>query len=270
MIRVATDADREAIYRLRHRVYAEELGQHAVNAQEKLTDSLDSFNTYIVGEVGGEIAGFISITPPQGPSYSIDKYFQRDDVPLSFDDGLYELRLLTVVARHRQGPLAGLLMREAFRWVRDHGGRWIVIIGRRELVDLYRKVGMKPLGKSVRSGAVTFDLMAAAVEDLDAVDHSFAALSARLNRMIETKPGLPKSNGLAESAPAAATPCDHGARRSSRPLATSLTAWIQMTGSSTRTCWTPGLIRLLKCSPPSSTMCRGCSKPLRPRGARGS
>jgi histidinol-phosphate/aromatic aminotransferase/cobyric acid decarboxylase-like protein len=203
-IRVATDADREVIYRLRHDVYARELGQHAINAQGRLTDALDSFNTYIVGEVGGQIAGFISITPPQGPGYSIDKYFRRADLPLSFDDGLYELRLLTVVPRHRQGPLAGLLMREAFRWVRDHGGRWIVIIGRRELVDLYRRVGMKPLGKSVQSGSVTFDLMAATVEDVDEATRQLADLSARLDRVIEGKT-LSKAP---QSTPAGA--CDHG------------------------------------------------------------
>ncbi len=89
VVRVATEADREVIYRLRHDVYAQELGQHAINVDRRLTDALDSFNTYIVGEVGGEIAGFISITPPGGPGYSIDKYFRRDDLPLSFDDGLY-------------------------------------------------------------------------------------------------------------------------------------------------------------------------------------
>src|SRR5436190_10192677 len=125
-IRVATDVDREVVYGLRHDVYAEELGQHAINAQRRLTDALDTFNTYIVGEVGGQIGGVIRITPPRGPGYSIDKYFRRDDLPLSFDDGLDELRLVTVVSKHRQGPLAGLLMREAFRWVRDHGGRFIV------------------------------------------------------------------------------------------------------------------------------------------------
>src|ERR1051325_5774393 len=203
-IRVATDADREVVYRLRHDVYAEELGQHAINAQGRLTDALDSFNTYIVGEVNGEICGFISITPPRGPSYSIDKYFRRDDLPLEFDDGLYELRLLTVVARHRPAPLAGLLMREAFRWVRDHGGRWLVIIGRRELVDLYRRVGLKPLGKSVQSGAVTFDLMAAPLEAVDEALQPLSSLSRWLDRLVEGKPRR------RTAAPQAAAPCDHG------------------------------------------------------------
>jgi histidinol-phosphate/aromatic aminotransferase/cobyric acid decarboxylase-like protein/GNAT superfamily N-acetyltransferase len=196
------------IYRLRHDVYAQELGQHAINAQGRLTDALDSFNTYVVGEVGGEIAGFISITPPRGTGYSIDKYFRRDDLPLSFDDGLYELRLLTVVSSHRQGPLAGILMREAYQWVRDHGGRWIVAIGRRELVDLYRRVGLKPLGKSVQAGLVTFDLMAATVDEVGDALRPLAEMIARFDRIIETKHRRGNRTTTVDVTPA--TPCDHG------------------------------------------------------------
>ncbi|MDA1230402.1 MAG: hypothetical protein O2856_06480 [Planctomycetota bacterium] len=40
-IRVATSSDRQQIARLRHEVYARELGQYPVNDQQELTDSLD-------------------------------------------------------------------------------------------------------------------------------------------------------------------------------------------------------------------------------------
>jgi histidinol-phosphate/aromatic aminotransferase/cobyric acid decarboxylase-like protein len=205
-IRVATDEDREVIYRLRHDVYARELGQYAVNEQGRLTDSLDAFNTYIVGEVGGKICGFVSVTPPRGPAYSIDKYFKRAELPLSFDEGLYEIRLLTVVSKQRQGPLAGLMMLEALRWVRDHGGRHIVAIGRREVVEMYKRVGLRPLGQSVQAGAVTYDLMAGAVSDVDEALHSLSSLSRWLYRQVEGKPRPFPSPSIVEPAPA----CDHG------------------------------------------------------------
>ena len=41
-IAVATDEDRSALYRLRHQVYASELGQHPENSDGTLTDPLDS------------------------------------------------------------------------------------------------------------------------------------------------------------------------------------------------------------------------------------
>src|SRR5206468_927105 len=55
---LATEKDRETIYRLRHDVYARELAQHGENGEGRLCDALDDFNTYIVAKVGGEIVGF--------------------------------------------------------------------------------------------------------------------------------------------------------------------------------------------------------------------
>src|SRR5215471_9025286 len=72
---VATDADREEIYRARHEVYARELGQHPVTPAGALRDSLDDSNLYLVAKAGAGLAGFVSITPPGQERYSIDKYF---------------------------------------------------------------------------------------------------------------------------------------------------------------------------------------------------
>src|SRR5438105_15728290 len=138
-IRLATEQDREAIYRLRHRVYAEELRQHTPNAQGRLTDALDAFNLYLVAAVAEAVAGFVSITPP-GRTYSIDKYLKRDELPFPCGEDLYEVRLLTVLPAFRHsvggGELSGLLIYAAFRWVEAQGGRRIVAIGRREVLGL--------------------------------------------------------------------------------------------------------------------------------------
>ena len=48
VLRLATATDREEIYRLRHAIYARELGQHAANADGRLSDALDEFNVYLV------------------------------------------------------------------------------------------------------------------------------------------------------------------------------------------------------------------------------
>lgn len=176
----ATDAEREEIYRLRHEVYARELGQHGQTAAGRLIDSLDAGNIYLIAKLGGEVAGFISITPPNLGHYSIDKYFGRETLPFSVDEGLYEIRLLTVIKAHRGRELATLLMYAAFRWVESHGGEHVAAIGRREILDLYLKVGLQPAGKSTRSGLVTFDLLHASVPDLRMSIGQFSGLLARL------------------------------------------------------------------------------------------
>src|SRR5438552_2498095 len=205
---VATETDREVIYRLRHEVYARELGQHAASPAGQLRDALDDWNIYLVARIGGQIAGFISLTPPpsvqegsaelqfgarlctsavatasdhsSGFHYSIDKYVSRDALPFRFDDGLYEIRLLTVVKPHRGREVATLLMYAAFRWVEAHGGTRIVAIGRREVVDMYVRSGLKPVGMSVQAGAVTYDVLQATTEALRERMKNFGGLLERL------------------------------------------------------------------------------------------
>ena len=179
-ISLATESDREAIYRQRHAVYARELGQHAENSAGALRDALDGWNTYLVAKTGGQLAGFISITPPGQPSYSLDKYLPREALPFSFDDRLYEIRLLTVLKPHRGGELATLLMYAAFRWVEAHGGTRLMAIGRREVVELYLKGGLEPTGHTIQSGAVTFDVLHAATSTVRERMNSFARLLERL------------------------------------------------------------------------------------------
>src|SRR2546423_1754888 len=79
LLSLATEADREEIYRLRHEVYSRELGQHAATPAGSLRDALDDWNIFLVAKIGDQIAGFISITPPCAGKpipefhYSIDK-----------------------------------------------------------------------------------------------------------------------------------------------------------------------------------------------------
>jgi histidinol-phosphate/aromatic aminotransferase/cobyric acid decarboxylase-like protein len=179
---LATDQDRQTIYQLRHEVYARELRQYPENSLGELRDSLDAFNFYITASLGGEIVGFVSITPPNGASYSIDKYFSRAELPFPFDDKLYEVRILTVTKPYRGQQAANLLMYAALRWVEAQGGTRIVVIGRREVLDIYLKVGLQPLGYQTQAGAVTYELLSASVSSLrERMAHYASAL-----RKVET------------------------------------------------------------------------------------
>src|SRR5262245_49005458 len=120
-----------------------------------LRDSLDTGNLYLIARIGNELAGFVSVTVPSQETYSIDKYFHREQLPFSMDKGVFEIRLLTVLKPHRRREVASVLMYAAFRWVESHGGKHIVAIGRREVLDMYLKAGLKEVGLSTRCGAVT-------------------------------------------------------------------------------------------------------------------
>jgi histidinol-phosphate/aromatic aminotransferase/cobyric acid decarboxylase-like protein len=180
-IRVATAADREAIYRIRHEVYAAELAQHETTAQGRLTDGLDASNVYLVAARGPVLLGFVSVTPPWAGRYSVDKYLDRSDWPALRDaDGLFEVRVLTVRHRFRGTAAAGVLMYAALRWIVSRGGRVLVAIGRAEVLGLYERAGLRASGHRFRSGAVTFELMSAPVDELVARTLRYAPLVPRL------------------------------------------------------------------------------------------
>lgn len=191
VITVASPEMREVIYRARHRVYAVELGQHARHPAGRLTDGLDSFNDYLVAARQGELAGFISITPPGGPGYSIDKYFAREELPFAVDEGVYEFRLLTVLEEHRQSDLALALMMAALRWVEARGGTRIVAIGRKEILDMYRKGGLQATGQTVQSGAVTYELLHAPVAAVRAAVDARPGWTERIENTMKWRLGIP-------------------------------------------------------------------------------
>lgn len=185
IVRLATEADREQIYRLRHDVYARELGQHPPNPAGRLTDLLDAANIYLVAVVDETLAGFVSITPPSRGGFSVDKYLRREEFPALQSANLHELRLLTVTNRFRRREAAGLLMYAALRWVETQGGERVVAIGRREVLDLYLHVGFERLECEIQSGAVTYALITATTNQFRARLDEFAPLLSRLERAVD-------------------------------------------------------------------------------------
>lgn len=149
--------EREEIYRIRYQVYAEELHQHHENKEMKLKDDLDAFNEYIIAKVGNEIAGFISITPPNG-KYSIDKYRARDTLPFLYHNA-YELRILTVVEKYRKNKISLYLLYALARYVSIKNGDLVIGIGRDVLMDFYKSIGFIDAGEEIYSGKVVYRLM---------------------------------------------------------------------------------------------------------------
>jgi histidinol-phosphate/aromatic aminotransferase/cobyric acid decarboxylase-like protein/GNAT superfamily N-acetyltransferase len=180
----ATGRDRQAIYRLRHQVYARELRQHRETEAAMLSDALDRVNIYLVARRNDVLVGFISITPPNPAGYSIDKYFARRDLPFDCDAGLLEVRLLTVVEGHRRSSIAALLMYAALRYAERRGATRIAGIGRRDLMPFYERAGLKRHGLTAQSGAVTYELMSASVAELRHCTEASGALVARIGRSV--------------------------------------------------------------------------------------
>lgn len=209
VVRLATTEDRRCIYALRHDVYAQELRQHACNESRELTDPLDASNEYLVVTSGPAIAGFLSITPPGSGRYSLDKYVPRTAWPFPADDGLYELRLLTVVAKERGGPVAMLLMHAARRYMEERGGQRVMAIGRKAVLEMYLRIGLMPHGVEIQSGAVEYELLSAPLSRIVRTIGRFDETLQRLSQRVDWRLGC-EFAGRPAGSPPAATACFHG------------------------------------------------------------
>ncbi|GHH51593.1 histidinol-phosphate aminotransferase family protein [Streptomyces candidus] len=185
-LRPALPEDLDWIHELRHRVYAGELGQHAPQPGGRLHDALDGDNVYLVAAHGRNRVGFVSLTPPWLGRYGLDKYLTRDQLPMLDEGGVFEVRILTVEPRARSGAAAALLMYAALRWIASRGGRRVVAMGRTELLGMYMAAGLRPVGRTVRSGAVTFEVLSGEVSALTrAATTRYGTALARLRAQVD-------------------------------------------------------------------------------------
>jgi hypothetical protein len=191
VVRQAIREERSAICRMRHEVFARELGQYDLRPDGFLTDALDAFNVYLVVFDGKGVIGFISVTPPGHGAYSVDKYLPRNQLPFPVDDRLYEVRVLTIPKTSRRWILALTLMYASFRWVESHGGTRIMAMGRHEVLSMYHRVGLKNAGPTLHAGAVTYHLLQATMPDIHEALHGIRELLYRVEAEVEWQLGFP-------------------------------------------------------------------------------
>jgi aspartate aminotransferase-like enzyme len=142
----------EAIHRLNHRTFAEEIPQHDGNEEGRLVDKFHDENIYIIALAGQELAGMVALRT-QRP-FSLDS--KLPDLESHLPDGYKwcEIRLLAVDKKFRNTAvmlgLLQLLSREAV--ARGHNGA--VMSATTRQLKLYRHMGCVPFGPLVgREGA---------------------------------------------------------------------------------------------------------------------
>ena len=131
---------------LRHEVYASELQQYQVNSEQQLEDPGHHF---IACMVGGKLAGYISLNPPNTQPFRVSRYFSQEtlDETLYSKCGerlssTYEVRALTVSPEFRGKQISAQLMAYALKFVLQVEGTDIVAMGHANVVELYKKIGM--------------------------------------------------------------------------------------------------------------------------------
>lgn len=194
IIKIADSTEKREIYKIRHDVYAVELGQHATNPERSLTDKLDLFNTYIMAKKDNDVIGFISITPP-GHDYSMDKYLEREELPFTFDANLFEIRLLTVTEKYRNTKIALALMYASGKLIENQGGVNIMVLGRIGISEMYKKIGYNPIGKEIQSGKVKYEVMRSTCHEMIVtIENRYRRLLDAIYKTMDWEIGVPFYN----------------------------------------------------------------------------
>lgn len=136
-LRYVALSDLDDVARIRHDVYASELGQYAERDDRRLPEPRDANRVLIGAFCDDALVGYVGVTMPGG-AYSVETHgFSKPA------ENSYEIRALCVSKEFRGMGLGKSLIRAALKFARRSGGEEIVAMAREELVDAYASHGMK-------------------------------------------------------------------------------------------------------------------------------
>jgi aspartate aminotransferase-like enzyme len=156
-VRLATDADFEAIHRLNYRTFVEEIPQHPANAERRLVDRFHHENVYAVYDVDGHIAGMVS-GRVQHP-FSLEQKLGSLDAYLPAGSKPVEIRLLAVEPAHRASRVFVRLVSFITRHFMALGYDVGVISGTTRQLPLYRQLGCTMFGPLVGTPGAQYQPM---------------------------------------------------------------------------------------------------------------
>ena len=151
--RAKTATEFDAIHRLNHRIFAEEIGQHGCRPDGRLIDRFHEQNAYFIASREGEMVGMVSVHA--GPEFSVASRLP-DARPLAALRAPLEVRLLGILPEFREGAVVAGLFSQVDAYARAHGYSDLLISGIVKREPMYRKLGFRAMGPAVACGEAAF------------------------------------------------------------------------------------------------------------------
>lgn len=152
-----------AMWRLNHKTFSDELGQHAPREDGMLIDKFHAKNIYRVARIGSRVVGMIA-AHAQAP-FSVVSHFGKimEDEIIPGKTG--EIRLLALEKDLRgRSRLAVRLCDAILDALACSGIEKIVVTGIESQRKFYENIGLRVVGESIRDGNAVFYPMCASVE----------------------------------------------------------------------------------------------------------
>ncbi|GMA98580.1 GNAT family N-acetyltransferase [Pelosinus sp. IPA-1] len=154
--KASTKREREAIYKLRYRVYVEEMGKtpmlSANHKEKKIVDAVDDQSVLLYAQLGAEVIGTIRVTVGNMGAFPTElqqvfKMKQFDDFLQGTANQKHSLSTkMMVISKYRSSQAAYLLLSKAYEVFRDEGVQFIFGGCSPYLVPLYERLGFRRLG----------------------------------------------------------------------------------------------------------------------------
>lgn len=144
----------EAIHRLNHAAFAEEIPQHPANDERRLVDRFHDENEYVIGVDAGrrELLGMAALRVER--PFSLDQKLGELDRYLDPSRRPCEVRLWTVVPALRRTPFVPQFLAALVARIRELGCDQALISGTTRQIPLYERLGFQAFGPRVgRDGA---------------------------------------------------------------------------------------------------------------------
>ena len=180
--------EREAVARLNHRTFTEEIPQHTPTGDGLLVDRFDDENTYLVGFAGQELVGMMAVRARR--PFSLDLKLADLDRFLPEHVSACEIRLLVVDPAWRSGRILLGLMEMLDRYCHQHGHDLALISGTVRQLKLYRRLGFQPFAQPVGDSAALFQPMYLTSARADRMARRFLDLGREPASALETSPQI--------------------------------------------------------------------------------
>ncbi len=153
-IRHASNLDHDQIYSLNHSIFAEEIPQHDLQADNRLVDSYHELNTYVIAQVGEEVVGMVCYNDIR--PFSLDKKLNNIDAYLPPYNKIVEVRLFSVKKEYRKQGVGIAMLKVLVPELIAKGYDLGVISGTPKEMELYMNIGAVPFGPMVGSATVPY------------------------------------------------------------------------------------------------------------------
>jgi aspartate aminotransferase-like enzyme len=181
------EAEFEQIFRLNYQTFVEEIPQHPPNPERRLVDRFHHQNTYLIALEEGQLVGMMALRG-QRP-FSLDEKLGSVDPYLPPGRSLCEIRLLSVLASHRNGAVFQGMLKLLLDYGRKQRYNLAVISGTVRQQKLYRHLGFVPFGPLVGPPEAQYQPMYLTLESFE--EHARPALEGPLDRSLNPLSFLP-------------------------------------------------------------------------------